>query len=149
MPVSSTVVVDASTGIFEVIDSPLSVQVDLLWKEWAQEGVLVYVPHLWLNEVTSVVHKIFMQKLISEEKALLALDAVLALGVTVPEESLEDCRRAFNWATRLGQFAVHDCFYLALAEKLGTEFWTADERLANRAKQLGVNWVRWVGEGKS
>jgi predicted nucleic acid-binding protein len=142
-------VIDASTGIFEVIDNPLNKQVDLLWKEWAQQGFQVYVPQLWLNEVTSVLHKVLMQKLISEEKALLALDAVLALGVTVKPESSQDCRRAFNWATRLGQFAANDCFYLALAEEMGIEFWTADERLANRAKQLGVNWVRWIGEGKS
>jgi predicted nucleic acid-binding protein len=56
------------------------------------------------------------------------------------------CRSAFEWATRLGQKAAYDCFYLAAAERLGAEFWTADERLSNRASQLGAVWVHWMGE---
>ena len=35
---------------------------------------------------------------------------------------------------------------LALAERLETEFWTMDERLANRCKDLKLAWVHWVGE---
>lgn len=34
--------------------------------------------------------------------------------------------------------------YLATAEHLGADFWTADRRLARHAKQLGIGWVRAV-----
>lgn len=39
--------------------------------------------------------------------------------------------------------AACDCFYLALAETLGCELWTADETLRNAA---GVPWVHCVTE---
>jgi predicted nucleic acid-binding protein len=36
---------------------------------------------------------------------------------------------------------------LALAERLGAYFWTADERLASRAAQVGASWVMGLGAG--
>jgi predicted nucleic acid-binding protein len=56
------------------------------------------------------------------------------------------CRAALNWASRLQQRRAYDALYLALAERMQTEFWTADKRLANAAQQLGVTWVHWIGE---
>jgi len=53
-------------------------------------------------------------------------------------------RAALTWAARLGQSKAYDGFYLALAERLGADLWTADERLLNRMRQLGVAWVRWL-----
>ncbi len=47
---------------------------------------------------------------------------------------------------RLGQARTYEAQYLALAEKLGVEFWTADQRLVNGARRIGMSWVRWVGE---
>jgi predicted nucleic acid-binding protein len=53
---------------------------------------------------------------------------------------------ALSWATRLHQKAACDGFYLAAAEQLGAELWTADQALANNARQLGASWVHWMGE---
>ena len=55
-------------------------------------------------------------------------------------------RIAFDWATRLRQKGAYDGFYLAAAEQLGAELWTADQALVNNALQVGVSWVRWMGE---
>lgn len=38
--------------------------------------------------------------------------------------------RALSLATRFTLPATYDAHYLALAEELGCEFWTADKRLA-------------------
>jgi predicted nucleic acid-binding protein len=54
-------------------------------------------------------------------------------------------QRAFELAERLNRPATYDSHYLALAEYLGCEFWTADERLVNAAHST-FSWVRWVGE---
>ena len=36
---------------------------------------------------------------------------------------------------------------LAVAEKGGAGFWTADERLCNRCRDdLGLDWVHWISE---
>ncbi|HEY5571595.1 MAG TPA: type II toxin-antitoxin system VapC family toxin [Anaerolineales bacterium] len=142
---SASVVIDAGIGVFQVIADPLSHQVDARWSDWIREGVVVCAPRLWLNETTSVLHKIFMQNIISEERALEALEALLGLGVELYEADTESCRQAFAWASRLGQHQAYDGFYLALAVKLSALFWTTDQRLVNRARQLGIDWVNWIG----
>jgi hypothetical protein len=48
---------------------------------------------------------------------------------------------------QLGQVRGNNGFYLALAQELAAPFHTGDKRLANRARQLGIDWVIWVGEG--
>jgi predicted nucleic acid-binding protein len=45
---------------------------------------------------------------------------------------------AYDWTLRLKRAAACDSFYLALAETLHCELWTADQRLANAAD---VPWV--------
>jgi predicted nucleic acid-binding protein len=53
---------------------------------------------------------------------------------------------AFRWASRLGQHAAYDGFYLALSEHLDAEFWSLDQRTVNRTQQMGVSWAHWIGE---
>ena len=146
MLTSSVVVIDSSTAIYVVLDYPLSSQVEALWKSWIDADVKIVAPRLWLNEVTSAIHKVFMLKRIHEERALDALIAILSLGVELVEEDTALCLDAFAWATRLKHLPAYDSFYLALAEQSNAAFWTADKRLANRARQLGAAWVSWVGE---
>jgi predicted nucleic acid-binding protein len=52
--------------------------------------------------------------------------------------------RAMDLAERFSLPAVYDAHYLALAERLGGEFWTADRRLVE-AVQGALPWVRLVG----
>ena len=143
---SSAVVIDAGVGVFQVIADPLSEKVDVRWSGWIEEGVSVCAPRLWLNETTSVLHKIYMKKLLTEERAMEALEALLGLSIELYDADTEACRQAFAWSTRLTQHQAYDGFYLALAEKLDVPFWTTDLHLVNRAHQLGVSWVFWVGE---
>ena len=53
--------------------------------------------------------------------------------------------RALQLASQLNQGAAYDAHYLALAESVGCELWTADERFY-RAVSPGVDNVRWIGE---
>jgi predicted nucleic acid-binding protein len=143
---SSSVVIDASIAIWLVLEGPLTKQVELLWDGWIRSGKRVCAPRLWLNEVTSVIHKVYILKGISESKAQMALDAALALGVDLHTEDTELCRHAFRWATALKQTAAYDGFYLALAEQLDAAFWTTDRGLHNQARQIGVEWVHGLSE---
>ncbi len=143
---SSSVVIDASTAIWLVLEGPLTRQVELFWDGWIRSGKRICAPSLWLNEVTSVIHKVYMLKGVSESKAQMALDAALALGVDLYTEDSELCRNAFRWATVLKQTAAYDGFYLALAEQLDALFWTADRSLHNQARQAGATWVHGLGE---
>jgi predicted nucleic acid-binding protein len=53
---------------------------------------------------------------------------------------------ALEFATRFNRPKAYDAQYLALADLLGCELWTADRRLVN-AVGGKLPWVRWIGEG--
>ena len=53
---------------------------------------------------------------------------------------------AVRIANLLGQGAVYDSVYLALAERLDCELWTADRRFHRAARDAFPDRVRWIGE---
>ncbi len=72
-----------------------------------------------------------------------AADAAAAQLGSMPIRSADipaDRDRAFELARRYDNWPVCDMLYVALAERLGTEFYTADERLRSRLAHLP--WVR-------
>lgn len=140
------VVIDASIGVHSVLDSSLSIKVDAAWERWRDRRASIHAPALWLNEVTSVVHRTFMQGLMSEEQATEALNRALELELDWVAETPELCRSAFRWASRLGQHAAYDGFYLALADELRAEFWTADLRLVRAMQAAGLDWAHGIDE---
>ena len=69
----------------------------------------------------------------------LALRAALSLPIRVHNEA-DLLLRALELARQLSLPAAYDAHYLALAEWLGGEYWTADGRLF-RAAQPSFPWV--------
>lgn len=63
---------------------------------------------------------------------------MIRLGVEVFTCDVSMSRAVLTWAARLGQSKAYEGFYLALAERLGADLWTADERLFNRVRLLNV-----------
>jgi len=148
MPPSSApaIVIDAGIGVCTVTDAPLNESARAAWASWQAQGQEIYAPSLWRSEVTSALHKLFRLKQLTQTEAEAALDIALALDVQIVEADDDLCRQSFRWATRLQATAAYDGFYLALAERLGAEFWTTDERLTRNAHQVGADWVHWLGE---
>ena len=70
----------------------------------------------------------------------LALQAALSLPLHLHQDAGLH-RRALDLAERFDLPAAYDGHYLALAERLDAEFWTADRRLA-QAVQEEMPWVR-------
>ena len=141
---SSSVIVDANLAVFSVLKTPQSPAAVRVMDQLVEQGLYLYAPRLWWVEVTSVIHRYRFAGLLPDSKAYAALDLLtIELGVQPIDVSL---RSAFDWATRLRQKAAYDGFYLAAAEQLGVELWTADQTLVNNAWQVGANWVHWMGE---
>ncbi len=69
---------------------------------------------------------------------------LMSLGLTLHDTPNLHVR-ALELASQLSQSATYDAQYLALAESLGCELWTADERFY-RAASSGVDNLRWIGE---
>ena len=143
MPTSKAVI-DANIGIYTVINTPHSAGAVKVMTYFQRQEISLFAPRLWWFEVTSVVHRYLFDRVITKNVADEALDILLADLIIQPVENLY--RSAFQWASRLGQKPAYDGFYLAAAESLGAEFWTADQPLVNRSRQIGLSWVRWMGE---
>ncbi len=80
-------------------------------------------------------------KLISPEDADQMVEDLFELEFQRVAPTLELHRAALQWAGRISQSKAYDAQYLALAESLSAEFWTADQRLFHTLQGLDVNWV--------
>jgi predicted nucleic acid-binding protein len=140
----SWVCVDANIVIKLVVEEVYSHQARTLWRTWQNENYRISAPPLLQYEITSVLRKYVSRGLRTLQESRQALQLALAFNIQYLE--LADIHlRAFELADRLERPAAYDTHYLALAEHLGCEFWTADERLVN-AVQGVLPWVKWLGQ---
>ena len=141
-----SVVIDANIVVCAAWQSPLTAAADALLDRLQAEGKVIHVPELWRAEVVSVLHAIGAAKNADGERVRAAVMAALSMGVKVAPLDDALCLAALEWADALGQRKAYDAFYLALAERLGCDFWTGDKRLYNRARQVGADFVKLLGE---
>jgi predicted nucleic acid-binding protein len=137
---------DAGVLIKLVVAEEDSDQADALWEQWKEDGVKVVAPALLLFELTSVLRNKVHRGLLSLEEGERAFDTVHRLPVQVLTPSGLH-RRAWELATRFNRPAAYDAHYLALAEMMDCEFWTADRRLCNVVKDE-LPWVHWLRESE-
>ena len=138
-------VLDASVGVALVMTLPYSSQAAALLRDLS--GTEIHVPTLWEYEVVSTLRKAVAAGSFSPEAVERALDRLLALPDARVEPDPTLHRAALRWAERIGQMVAYDAQYLALSERLGAEFWTADRRLAGRAGEAGASWVHCILDG--
>ena len=140
------VVVDANLCIALIIPLPYSEAAANQWLSWEANRVQIYAPLLWEYEIVSALRKAIVVGLISKKEAENAFQRMLGLGVerNTPDPDLH--RLALQWAERVNQTVAYDSQYLALAETLQADFWTADKRLFDSLKSKKLNWLHWIGE---
>jgi predicted nucleic acid-binding protein len=138
---SSWVCVDANL-VVRLVGAPDDRVVRELWIEWDSQRRPLAAPTLLFYEVSNALHRYQTQGLLSAAAVQLAVEAALALPVQLFGEA-DLHRRALKLAQRLSLPAAYDAHYLALAEQLDTEFWTADRRLVE-AVQARLPWVQLV-----
>ncbi len=115
-----------------------------LWATWHEAGRLVAAPALLYYEVTNALRRYVIHGVLLPQEAVRLLDIALRFEIAIYEDA-DLHRRALKLAEALSLPATCDAHYLALAERLNAEFWTADRRLA-QAAQKALPWVRWLGE---
>ena len=142
----TVVVVDANFSLAQVLPLPYSPAVVQRMHAWQDELPRLLAPGLWEYEVVTGLRRACFHGLLSLGQAQTSLDDLLGMGLEVVPTSAKLHRRALEWAERLGGSRAYDAQYLALAEQMGAELWTGDQRLANGAAVLSVEWVHWVGE---
>ena len=141
---SGLVVVDASLAFKWLVSEEHSDRARAISRLWANEGIQAAAPYLMPVEVTNALHRRVVRGELTVEDAVRLLEYLLASGIELRDEP-DLHARALQVASKLSQGAVYDAHYLALADILGCEYWTADERFYRSAAFSAQN-VHWIGE---
>ena len=140
---NGAVVVDASLVVKWLVPEVNSDKADTLARSWAQSGVRTVAPFLMPVEVTNALYQRVVRGEASIATAIAGLERLLDSGIEL-QEQYETHVRAIELAYQLRQGAAYDAHYLALAELLDCELWTADERFY-RVASGGFPRVKWLG----
>jgi predicted nucleic acid-binding protein len=141
---SHPVCIDASVVLKLVVVEDDSPHAHALWQSLAAEGAEPVAPALLLFECVSVLRRLVARQTVRASIARVALDQLLALPIAFPTpDGLVD--RTWQLAAHFQQPQAYDCFYLALADLLRIEYWTADRRLYNSVRGQ-LRWVHLLDE---
>jgi predicted nucleic acid-binding protein len=138
-----TVCIDASFPLLFILRDPAWEPAFLLWQRWMQRGEGIVSPPIFHPEVTSILRERMYRQEMTAEQAQGALDWTLSLPVGTATDNAALQRRAFSFAVRFNRPKVYDSQYLAMADLIGCDLWTADKRLINTVGG-SLPWVRHV-----
>jgi predicted nucleic acid-binding protein len=137
------VVADSGIFIATVLKETYSPQAEQLIQQWREQQVQIAAPTLFRYEAVAVMRKSVYRGLLSVDQAIRGRDALLEYPIQfLMSEAL--LKRGFDLAAQFNRPTAYDAQYLAVAEQLGCDFWTADERLFNIVRPI-LPWVKWVG----
>ena len=141
---SNIAIIDASLVIKAILPNSQNTSCQAVLEHL--NGVQLVAPALWVYEVTSTFAKAVHFGQITDEEGSAAIHQALALGVQIiiPDET--QSLMAYQWTLKLKRASAYDNFYLAIAEGLEADFWTADQRLFRSLETQRLEWLHWIGE---
>ena len=137
------IVVDASLVVQLLVTKQFSAQARRIAAYWQVMGIRLAAPDFIHAEVASALYKKVPARIISINFAKEMMGRFYGIGIEYrPASRLHN--RAMDLALELGQRMPYDSHYLALAESLNCDFWTA-ARPFYRATQPHHPRVQWIG----
>ena len=140
------VVTDASFCLSILLNHPLQKASLVVADRMKREGMQMVAPSLWAYETTSSICKAVHFQMVTVDDAEQILALLEDLGVQLISPGEIDNKRAFDVTMRLKRSAAYDSYYLALAESLKCDLWTADKKLYQVAQNNDMTWVHHVSE---
>ncbi len=141
---SGSVVVDASLAIKWLVEEDDSDRAHAVLQSWVAQDITRIAPYLMPFEVANALHRRVLRGELNVGDSIRMIARLLASRLELHQPP--DLHvRALQLASQLKQNAAYDAHYLALAESVGCELWTADERFYKAASQ-GVSNVRLLGD---
>jgi predicted nucleic acid-binding protein len=135
---NSLICIDASLVVRLVVDTTDD-RLPAQWKAWSEAKRQIVAPTLLYYEVANALHQYQKQGYLRPEVVEQALVASLSLPIRLyGDSSLHLLARRF--AERFSLPTTNDAHYLALADRLGADFWSADRRLAEKV-QAQLDWM--------
>jgi predicted nucleic acid-binding protein len=136
---------DASVAIKLILDEDGSNQAKALYRSMLLIRTPIVAPPLMPIEVTNIMRQQMRgPRGLSQAEATNLLEEFLALSFTI-YNPLELHLQALILADAHALPATYDAHYLALAELMSCDFWTADQRLVQQVRS-DLPFVRWLGE---
>ena len=133
MAVTDVVVVDANVAAKWLLREHDSDTATALANQWRLDSVRVTAPHTLLGETSNTLHQRVRRDGLAVDTATALLNRLRSTGIEFLH-AYALYPRAIELAGQLEQGAVYDSIYLALAESLDCELWTADERFQRPAQ---------------
>ena len=141
---SGFVVVDASLALKWLVREVHTDKALAILRVWQDEEVILAAPHLLPFEVSNALHKRVTRGELSVQGASDLIGNLIASQIELHQPwNLHG--KALETASRFRQAGAFDAHYLALAESLDCELWTADENFYQSVRR-DIGNVRWIGE---
>jgi len=140
------VVVDASIAVNFLLTQVYSIQAEQYLDGWKSVGETLYAPAHWYAEIVSALRFAVYRRKLDAPDAQSLIDVLPDLGVRAVQPTPNLLKSSLHWAERLGQSKAYDAQYVALAEYLKAELWSADQRLIHALKDQGIPWAHWIGK---
>lgn len=127
---SSLICPDANLVVQLLVTTQADSPILDLWRGWLEEPANLVAPTLIFYEVNNALHRYASYGQLTPAEAAAGLKAALNLGInTFGDARLHE--DALTLAQAWSLPATYDAHYLALAQRMDAEFWTADKRLYN------------------
>ena len=144
MGVSGSVVVDARLAVKWLVEEDDSDKAHAALQSWVARDIARIAPHLMPFEVANALHRRVLRGELNVGDSARMIARLLESRLELRQPPGLHIR-ALQLASQLKKNAAYDAHYLALAESLGCELWTADERFY-RAAGPSIDTLRWLGE---
>ena len=144
MGVSGSVVVDASLAVKWLVEEEDSDKAHAVLQSWVAQDITRIAPYLMPFEVANALHRRVVRGELNVRDSARMIARLLESRLELHQPPGLHIR-AMQIASELRQGAAYDAHYLALAESIGCDLWTADERFY-RSTSRSIRSVRWLGE---
>jgi predicted nucleic acid-binding protein len=137
------VVVDASLLVRLASGGEWADDIEASIAAWADSGEELHAPALLFYEVESGLRRMVYDSLLDEAQAISRIEDLAEIAITFHRHPPH--ARLLRMAARQRARAAYDAAYLVLAEALTATLWTADRRLANSGRSLGIG-TAYIGQ---
>ena len=141
---SGSVVVDASLAVKWLVEEEDSDKAHAVLQSWVAQDITRIAPYLMPFEVANALHRRVVRGELNVRDSARMIARLLESRLELHQPPGLHIR-AMQIASELRQGAAYDAHYLALAESIGCDLWTADERFY-RSTSRSIRNVRWLGE---
>lgn len=142
------IVVDASIAVKWVMSEDDSDVALALLAHWTTNKVSLIAPILLASETTNILYRAAQRGLLSLTKVENGFKKTIFSTITFDFSHVRTSQffaRVAELARTHNLPATYDAHYLALAEREGCEFWTADARLYHAVREQ-LAWVRLMAD---